>query len=143
MAYIKNSDRLDRKLAAFARGADLSPQLLLGAEVARERYIDKLQDITGTSQQVRYDPKRTVTVSDPGQAPNSDTGNLVSRTETMRLRRNAVELSVTADYAVALELGTSKRAPRPALGPAYDETLETVIDTVARAIKKGLRKSTL
>lgn len=139
-AYIRNSDRLDRKLGAFARGADLSPQLLLGAEVTRERYIDKVQNITGTSQQVRYDPKRTVTVSDPGQAPNNDTGNLVSRTETSRLRRNSVELSSNADYALALELGTSKMAPRPALGPAYDETLKLVVATVARAIAKSFRR---
>lgn len=142
MVFIRNSNRLDKKLGAFARGNDITPQMMLAAEITREAYIKKVQDINGSRQQVRYSPKRTVTVSDPGNSPNNDTGNLVNRTEVNQIKKNAVEVASTAEYAEALELGTDKMAPRPALGPAYDETLKKVVAAIAKGIARRIRDIT-
>lgn len=141
MATIRNSNRLDRKLGALARGQNLTPQMKLAAEIPREAYIKKVQNITGSRTETRYHPTREVTVSDPGQAPNNDLGHLVSRAEVVPLRINAVSVENDADYAIALELGTRKMAARPALGPAFDETLKKVTAQIAKAILQGMRKA--
>lgn len=142
MAQIRNSRRLDQKLGAFARGNDITPIMMLAGEITREAYIEKLDEINGVREEVRYGPKRTVTVSDPGKPPNTDTGNLKNRTEVMRLGQNVVEVASNADYAEALELGTDKMAARPALGPAYDETLKRVIAAIAKGIARQIRTIT-
>ena len=142
MATIRNDARLMRKLQAFARGNDITPLMLLAAERTRTEYIAQIQNITGTKTAVRYNPKRTVTVSDPGTAPNNDQGYLVASTGVFEMRRNAVEVASNAEYAAWLELGTRKMKPRPALGPAYDKTIKLVIADIAKGIARQLRRIT-
>lgn len=142
MATIRNDARLMKKLQAFARGNDITPLMMLAAQRTRTEYIAQVQNITGSRRQVRSNPTRTVTVSDPGTAPNNDQGYLVAGTDVFEIRRNAVEVASTAEYAAWLELGTRKMRPRPALGPAYDKTLKLVIADIAKGIARQIRRIT-
>lgn len=139
MARIVGGDRLERKLGAFARGVDLTDDMELAAEITREDYVKRILDITGTRQVTRYGPKRVVTVSDPGQAPNNDTGNLVAHTGVAAIGRNKVEVYSGAEYADHLELGTRKMSARPALGPAHKASEKKIVAALARAIARRMR----
>lgn len=142
MATIRNDARLMKKLQAFARGNDITPLMMLAAERTRTEYIAQVQNITGTKRVVRSNPTRTVTVSEPGTAPNNDQGYLVASTGVFEIKRNSVEVAANAEYAAWLELGTRKMKPRPALGPAYDKTLKLVIADIAKGIARQLRRVT-
>lgn len=138
-ARVIGGDRLDRKLGVFARGVDLTAEMELAAEITREDYIERIQTINGTKRETRYGPKREVIVSSPGEAPNSDTGNLINRTGVAALGRNKVEVYSAAEYADWLEYGTRKMAPRPAMGPAYKATEKKVVAAIAKAIARKMR----
>ena len=70
--------------------------------------------------------------SAPGEAPATDTGNLVNSAYTKKLGDSDYETGFTAEYAAALEFGTARMAPRPYLRPA----VEAVRDAFIRAIKR-------
>lgn len=65
--------------------------------------------------------KRSVTVSKPGDAPNTDTGRLVSsiRVKFSKAERAAFVFT-KLDYAFWLEFGTSEMMARPFLKPALN-----------------------
>lgn len=71
---------------------------------------------------VRYNPRRTVKVSAPGDPPASDTGNLAtlisSEIDGDGLGGKAIS---RADYSKALEYGTSKMEARPFMQPAAEK----------------------
>lgn len=56
--------------------------------------------------------------SAPGEAPATDTGNLANSIGAQMIGRSEGEVTVGAEYAVTLELGGGKIAPRPFLQPA-------------------------
>lgn len=70
--------------------------------------------------QTRYNPKRKVTVSKPGDAPNTDSGRLASsyRFEVDELKLDGL-VGSNLVYAKALEFGTKDIKARPTLGPAF------------------------
>ncbi|WP_454798586.1 HK97-gp10 family putative phage morphogenesis protein [Novosphingobium lindaniclasticum] len=79
--------------------------------------------------------------SAPGQPPNNDTGTLAGNIETNQTAPLVVEVSSNADYASALEFGTSKLAARPYMGPARDAKKKEVEQLVRRAVDKVVRES--
>lgn len=85
--------------------------------------------------------KRAKTVvhqaSAPGEAPASDTGNLVGNI-TQDVDESALEARISAQtpYAAALEFGTKKMEPRPFMRPALVESEKDVVDAVRDAIRK-------
>ena len=56
--------------------------------------------------------------SAPGEPPATDTGNLANSIGSRMTGRTEGEVTVTAEYAAALELGGVHMAARPFLGPA-------------------------
>jgi HK97 gp10 family phage protein len=58
--------------------------------------------------------------SAPGEAPNADTHLLDRSIETTRTGPTTAEVSANAPHAIPQELGTSKMAARPFMGPAAD-----------------------
>ena len=87
---------------------------------------------------MRYGPRREVVAAGPGEAPNSDTGYLVNMTGTQSERVNQAEAFSSASYADDLEFGTHKMAPRPAMGPAFDQTKAQAIKDVRDALKRAM-----
>lgn len=141
MAKVIGDAALNAKLRRLAKGVDVTQALLRGAEKARAHYVEAIMDNADGRPDVRYNPRREVRVSLPGQAPNTDTGVLVASSGVQSEHRNQAEVFATADYAEDLEFGTEKMAPRPAMGPAYDATRDDVLAEVVRAIKASEKRS--
>lgn len=78
--------------------------------------------------------------SAPGEPPNNDTGGLVASHETELIRWDHARTTVNADYAVPLEVGTSKMEPRPFLGPAARATRDEMNALLKVAIKRAVAK---
>jgi HK97 gp10 family phage protein len=72
--------------------------------------------------------------SAPGQPPNEDTGNLRSHIEVTQPGPLVVEVSSNAQYAAALEFGTSRTAARPYMRPAAKTSRDEVVSLVRQAV---------
>lgn len=84
--------------------------------------------------------------SAPGQFPAADTGELHQSLTTVPTKNGPdviqVNTGANAPYAEALELGTSKMAPRPFMQPSFDENEAKIRQNVRAAIRRGHRKAT-
>lgn len=79
-------------------------------------------------------------VSDPGQPPNRDTGNLDKSIDVrVNPSRKSVTVLASAEYAAALEFGTSKIAARPFLRPALIRNKNRVVYGTAQAVREVVR----
>lgn len=116
-----------RHLREGAKGKDLTNVLLKAADRVRTDYIDRVNEGGG--------PGKAHVPSLPGQAPNTDTGRLVGSSGSQVRKKNSTETFVEAEYAAWLEFGTDKMAPRPALGPAFDDMLPYIRENIRKAIK--------
>lgn len=143
MARIQGGQKIARHLAARSGGVDVTDTLLRAADRVRTDYIDRLNSPSPGTPQVRYGEggtKRNVIAANPGEAPNADQGRLAGSAAASRLGRNKTETSVEAEYASMLEFGTDKMAPRPALGPAFDDLRPDIVRNLAKALKDGNRR---
>jgi HK97 gp10 family phage protein len=80
--------------------------------------------------------------SAPGEFPAADSGRLhqsITSVEASTGDTIRFETGGNVPYATYLELGTSRMAPRPHMGPAYDENIEKVKADVRAAVKRGAR----
>lgn len=139
MARIIGDARMNARLTRASKGANVTPILLKAAERTREKYVQEVSQQSPGSPDIRYGPRRAVTVSAPGQAPNTDTGDLVNSTGVTSERVNQAEAFVSAAHAEPLEFGTHKMAPRPALGPSFEETKQQALADIAKALKDDHR----
>ena len=69
----------------------------------------------------KYNPRRSHRASAPGEAPASDTGNLVSKIIVKQKTKNITNVLSNANYSAFLEYGTSKMQPRPFMLPAFEK----------------------
>ena len=100
---------LDKELTNVLRG---------GGQLIRGEAIRSIQTGPKSGRTYeKYNPRRTHKASAPGQAPASDTGNLVSQIMSVADGKNTLVES-RAEYSKFLEFGTSKMLPRPFLFPA-------------------------
>ena len=77
----------------------------------------------------KYNPRRTHTASAAGQAPATDTGQLVSSISTrtkIEGRKVIGEIIADAPYAQALEFGTTKMMARPFMQPALQKNARKI-----------------
>lgn len=79
--------------------------------------------------------------SAPGEVPNRDTGNLQDHLETTNPKQLVAEVRSEADYARALEFGTSKMAARPYMRPARDAKEPEIQRMFAQEINKLVKRS--
>lgn len=78
--------------------------------------------------------------SAPGEAPASDTGNLVRNREIQLIpERYAARIRLMAAYAIHLERGTIKMEPRPSISRALNETEEQGMGMILEGIAAELR----
>ncbi len=77
------------------------------------------------------------TASQPGYAPNVDTGILRNSIQAVATGTTAAAVVARAPYAVHLEFGTSKMAARPFFAPTLVH-LQQKAPTIARAILRGV-----
>jgi HK97 gp10 family phage protein len=79
--------------------------------------------------------------SAPGQPPKRDTGTLQNHIESKMTGPLEAQVSSSAPYAAALELGTSKMAARPYMRPARDKKADEVQRLFVAEIEKLARSS--
>jgi len=79
--------------------------------------------------------------SQPGEAPNADTRLLDTSIETTGDRAvMKVRVTSNAPYSADLELGTSKMAARPFMGPAARKERSAATELVRKAVSRVSRK---
>lgn len=74
--------------------------------------------------------------SAPGQSPANDTGKLASGINYNKVSDNLHEIKITTPYALPLEVGTSKLAPRPFIMPAILSVKKKLLKAL-KAISRG------
>lgn len=72
--------------------------------------------------------------SRPGYPPNNDTGMLANSLGSRMIAKDTAEIYASAEYALGLEIGTSRTKARPFLVPA----LEKVRPSFVKAVKNTL-----
>lgn len=120
-----------QNLKKALRKVQKDPELLLHEKISEGVlmiHATAIKNISSRSQgesETRYKPKRQVTVSRPGDAPNTDRGTLV---KSIIFEVDAGELrgvvGSNLSYAKDLEFGTKKMDARPWLAPAFREWLK-------------------
>ena len=106
-----------------------------GGQLIRGEAIKSIQ--TGAKSGVmyqKYNPRREHRASAPGQAPASDTGNLVSKIIVKQKTRNITNVESNANYSAFLEYGTSKMEARPFMLPAFEKSKKPILDATFRRV---------
>tara|TARA_R110002126_G_scaffold156963_1_gene304388 strand:- start:63 stop:512 length:450 start_codon:yes stop_codon:yes gene_type:complete len=114
-----------------------------GGQLIRGEAIKSIQ--TGAKSGVMYqmyNPRREHRASAPGQAPASDTGNLVSKIIVKQKSKNITNEESNADYSAYLEYGTSKMQPRPFMLPAFEKSKKPILDAVFNRVKRKIEEYT-
>ena len=112
-----------------------------GAQLIRGEAIKSIQ--TGAKSgriYEKYNPRRTHRASAPGQAPASDTGNLVRNIAVKMESRDQVAVVSSAPYSQYLEFGTSKMLPRPFLFLATQRSKKKIAMAIFNRVVSEIRK---
>ena len=88
----------------------------------------------------KYNPRRTHKASAPGQAPASDTGNLVSQIRVREENKDLIKVESNALYSSFLEFGTSKMLARPFLFPASERSRPKIAQAVFNRVVKEIKR---
>jgi len=109
-----------------------------GAQLIRGEAVKSIQ--SGAKSGIvyeKYNPRRTHRASAPGEAPASDTGNLVSKIIVKQKSKNITNVESNANYSAFLEYGTSKMEARPFMLPAFEKSKKPITEaTFKRVVKK-------
>ena len=111
-----------------------------GGQLIRAEAIKSIQ--TGAKSGVlyqMYNPRREHRASAPGQAPASDTGNLVSKI-IVKNNKDVVRVQSNANYSKFLEFGTSKMLARPFMFPAKEKSKKRIIQITANKVVEAIRE---
>ena len=114
-----------------------------GAQLIRGEAIKSIQ--TGAKSGIvyqMYNPRREHRASAPGQAPASDTGNLVSKIIVKQKDANVTNVESNANYSAYLEYGTSKMEARPFMLPAFEKSKKPIINAVFKRVKNKIEEYT-
>ena len=112
-----------------------------GAQLIRGEAIKSIQ--SGAKSGIvyeKYNPRRTHRASAPGEAPASDTGNLVSKIIVRQDGKDKTNVESNADYSAFLEYGTSKMEPRPFMLPAFEKSKKPIINAVFNRVKRKIEE---
>jgi HK97 gp10 family phage protein len=94
-----------------------------------ETAVKLIQAKSSGETQIRYNPKRSVTASKPGDAPNTDRGRLIQSIKFDFANKGlSSRVGTNLKYGRDLEFGTKKMEARP--------WLSTAIRIVAKGFKK-------
>ena len=112
-----------------------------GAQLIRGEAIKSIQ--SGAKSGIvyeKYNPRRTHRASAPGEAPASDTGNLVSKIIVRQDGKDKTNVESNAHYSAYLEYGTSKMEPRPFMLPAFEKSKKPIINAVFNRVKRKIEE---
>jgi HK97 gp10 family phage protein len=111
--------------------------------LVRNDAIKSIQNSTGGGiTYKKYNPNRKHNASAAGQAPNTDTGFLVSNIFlTYSVDKLTAFVTSRAKYSAALEFGTSKMKERPFMVPALEQNKKKIRKLIDKALSKMQRGS--
>ena len=137
---VKNLKKVLKQLNRLQKDMEVPFQEIVkgGGQLIRGEAIKSIQSgaKSGVMYQ-KYNPRREHRASAPGQAPASDTGNLVSKIIVKQKTRNITNVESNANYSAFLEYGTSKMQPRPFMLPAFEKSKKPILDaTFGRVVRK-------
>ena len=128
---------------SFAKNMDriMSQANGMAALEIRNEAVQLIADNSDGTATIRYMPKRTVKVSNPGEPPNADTGRLM---QSIKVEKDGLAYLVGTNlkYGAWLEFGTLDMAPRPWLSVAVKNISKYIPDFYAKAYDnfvKGLK----
>ena len=142
---VKNLDKVLSQLSRLNKELEKPFQEVVkgGGQLIRAEAVKSIQ--SGAKSGIvyeKYNPRRQHRASAPGQAPASDTGNLVSKI-IVKKEAGEVKVQSNADYSKYLEYGTSKMLARPFLFPASEKSTAKIIQATFNKVVeviKGLAK---
>ena len=142
---VKNLKKVLSQLDKLEKDMEVPFQEIVkgGGQLIRTEAIKSIQ--TGAKSGVmyqKYNPRREHRASAPGQAPASDTGNLVSKIIVKQKTKNVVNVESNADYSAFLEYGTSKMEARPFMLPAFEKSKKPIINAVFKRVKNKIEEYT-
>jgi HK97 gp10 family phage protein len=142
---VKNLKKVLSQLDKLEKDMELPFQEIVkgGGQLIRTEAIKSIQ--TGAKSGImyqKYNPRREHRASAPGQAPASDTGNLVSKIIVKQKSKNITNVESNADYSAFLEYGTSKMEPRPFMLPAFEKSKKPIINAVLKRVKNKIEEYT-
>ena len=112
-----------------------------GAQLIRGEAIKSIQSGPKSGRVYeKYNPRRTHKASAPGQAPASDTGNLVRNIVVKQENPDLVKVESNATYSSFLEFGTSKMLARPFLFPATERSRKKIAQAVFNRVVKEIKR---
>jgi len=140
---VHNMKKVLSQLNRLAKEMEVPFQQIVkgGAQLIRAEAIKSIQ--TGAKSGVvyqMYNPRRSHRASAPGQAPASDTGNLVSKIAVRQQGANITNVESNANYSAYLEYGTSKMQPRPFMLPAFEKSKKPIINAVFQRVKNKIQE---
>jgi HK97 gp10 family phage protein len=111
--------------------------LLLGKAATEFEAEMKNEIETGSKSGISYQRGNiSHTASAPGQAPATDSGKLVGSIRYKKKSATEHEVSINSEYALALEVGTSRMAARPFITPALQNAKKKLMKAI-KAINRG------
>ena len=116
---------------------DLQAVIKGGAQQIRTEAVNLIQKGAKSGKVYkRYNPYREHISSAPGQAPASDTGNLVRNIKVVQVNQDVMQVESGATYSKDLEYGNSKMRARPFMFPAYKMSQDKILKaTFLRVVK--------
>ena len=140
---VKNLDKVLSQLSRLNKELEKPFQEVVkgGGQLIRAEAVKSIQS-GGKSGIVyeKYNPRRSHRSSAPGQAPASDTGNLVSKIRVKQKNPNTTQVESGADYSAFLEYGTSKMQPRPFLFPAFEKSRAKITQAVFNRVTTAIER---
>jgi len=129
-----HANRLRRMRNAQYMQRELVKELMVEGEEIRKEIQDSIR--AGGIPSPNHVP------SAPGQPPNADTHNLDLSIDVRVPRasgRTSLVVIAQAEYAAALEFGTSRIAERPFMRPVFARRKDSVIQGMVRALRSTVR----
>ena len=112
-----------------------------GAQLIRGEAIKSIQSGPKSGRVYeKYNPRRTHKASAPGEAPASDSGNLVRNIRVVQENKDLIKVESNASYSQFLEFGTSKMLARPFLFPATERSRPKIAQAVFNRVVKEIRR---
>ena len=142
---VKNLKKVLSQLNRLQKDMEVPFQEIVkgGGQLIRGEAIKSIQ--TGSKSGVMYqmyNPRREHRASAPGEAPASDTGNLVSKIIVKQKSKDITSVESNADYSAYLEYGTSKMEARPFMLPAFEKSKKPIINAVFNRVKRKIEEYT-
>ena len=140
---VKNLDKVLSQLSRLNKELEKPFQEVVkgGGQLIRAEAVKSIQ--SGAKSGIvyeKYNPRRQHRASAPGQAPASDTGNLVSKIRVKQKNPNTTQVESGADYSAFLEYGTSKMQPRPFLFPAFEKSRAKITQAVFNRVTTAIER---